>query len=84
MKLCFVRYFNSIKVRLEQNSDLLISFSYGFQFHKGTIRTVSHYVLSSIATEFQFHKGTIRTYRSESSSQAHSNFNSIKVRLEPC
>ena len=35
-------YFNSIKVRLERNDDQCSGyFSFRFQFHKGTIRTLS-------------------------------------------
>ena len=62
MLLRLLLYFNSIKVQLELN------FAYGlphpergFQFHKGTIRTLreSHEKQKSVL--FQFHKGTIRT-----------------------
>ena len=53
-----------------------------FQFHKGTIRTLSRYSGVKNSLSFQFHKGTIRTLRPVSSEQSVSDFNSIKVRLE--
>ena len=36
-----MKYFNSIKVRLELISLMYADFGYLFQFHKGTIRTKS-------------------------------------------
>ena len=39
------------------------TFKHVFQFHKGTIRTLSLEKLLLIMVVFQFHKGTIRTYR---------------------
>ena len=57
-----IRYFNSIKVRLEHElTPSSVVRDDGFQFHKGTIRTR---ILGSRRTQqklFQFHKGTIRT-----------------------
>ena len=55
-----------------------------FQFHKGTIRTFissKGYVYCEL---FQFHKGTIRTPVVVARKQDRvTNFNSIKVQLEP-
>ena len=54
-----------------------------FQFHKGAIRTrFSNLPLDYF--KFQFHKGAIRTRRGCIAYGIHPNFNSIKVRLEPC
>ena len=53
--------FNSIKVRLEPNSDTGECPQTKFQFHKGTIRTRPHLHTAFLIKEFQFHKGTIRT-----------------------
>ena len=62
MKLCFVRYFNSIKVRLERVLELKReAVLYTFQFHKGTIRTSWMLNKQGMRNAFQFHKGTIRT-----------------------
>ena len=38
--LKLVAYFNSIKVRLEQNNNNHSALAHQFQFHKGAIRTV--------------------------------------------
>ena len=48
--------------------------SLGFQFHKGTIRTIR--ILDVIVTLniFQFHKGTIRTISSASSPKSRQKF----------
>ena len=56
-------YFNSIKVRLEPSSTPLKAAEEGFQFHKGTIRTILKVPLNIKISLFQFHKGTIRTLR---------------------
>ena len=56
-----VLYFNSIKVRLEPFSIRLAVNHHGFQFHKGTIRTLLAYLAPTSFFLFQFHKGTIRT-----------------------
>ena len=54
------RYFNSIKVRLEQHRSNAEERLPKFQFHKGTIRTKKTGEIIK-TTQFQFHKGTIRT-----------------------
>ena len=54
-----------------------------FQFHKGTIRTLVSSVLAPFLDLFQFHKGTIRTSYRVTIVAGDTNFNSIKVRLEP-
>ena len=54
-------YFNSIKVRLEQWFHFGALINISFQFHKGTIRTVSRPCGRFSYLQFQFHKGTIRT-----------------------
>ena len=55
------QYFNSIKVRLKRILNPIVSVSYEFQFHKGTIKTVDRHTVARYANEFQFHKGTIKT-----------------------
>ena len=55
-----------------------------FQFHKGTIRTFLNLnKTSETSPKFQFHKGTIRTQVEKYKQNVKTNFNSIKVRLEP-
>ena len=58
-------YFNSIKVQLELATDgeHILSLTSKFQFHKGTIRTLSLWLVVGVKELFQFHKGTIRTMR---------------------
>ena len=53
------------------------------QFHKGTIRTLDVQYSLSLDNIFQFHKGTIRTLLQNIYLWDWTNFNSIKVRLEP-
>ena len=54
--------FNSIKVRLKPEiSQIQISPSTTFQFHKGTIETLKGLTLKCSVAPFQFHKGTIET-----------------------
>ena len=55
-----LRYFNSIKVRLERELASGVRARIEFQFHKGTIRTEEPQMPDGRQT-FQFHKGTIRT-----------------------
>ena len=77
------QYFNSIKVRLELTQRVLKRcVRCSFQFHKGTIRTVSPIVGAGLSLLFQFHKGTIRTMLREVNLNGITDFNSIKVRLE--
>ena len=80
---CSISNFNSIKVRLEPYPIPRPTWPCGFQFHKGTIRT--HESADDRPSEgvFQFHKGTIRTRYVLLWIVSFSNFNSIKVRLEP-
>ena len=54
-------YFNSIKVRLEQEYEKRKRENRIFQFHKGTIRTRNQQKDVEQHLSFQFHKGTIRT-----------------------
>ena len=61
LAVTLLRYFNSIKVRLEPLEDEYVTAASSFQFHKGTIRTPKHDDYKSIFIGFQFHKGTIRT-----------------------
>ena len=57
-----MRYFNSIKVRLELSFPKRNEYGYVvFQFHKGAIRTVGPVVSAAGSILFQFHKGAIRT-----------------------
>ena len=55
-------YFNSIKVRLKPNAQVMrLNSVLGFQFHKGTIKTREDYFQPEFDNLFQFHKGTIKT-----------------------
>ena len=76
--------FNSIKVRLEPSQGVgSIAAPSAFQFHKGTIRTLTKNNGSFYVHVFQFHKGTIRTQIVVFLFMLRLYFNSIKVRLEP-
>ena len=46
------RHFNSIKVRLERWLSIVIQFLASFQFHKGTIRTLTEASLLLVLTDF--------------------------------
>ena len=76
-------YFNSIKVQLEQFCWTCICSTISFQFHKGTIRTLSAELARLCRYLFQFHKGTIRTINRLLNTIGVTYFNSIKVQLEP-
>ena len=56
-----MRSFNSIKVRLRLYAAELRDRQAKFQFHKGTIKTMSTDQEQRVAKLFQFHKGTIKT-----------------------
>ena len=56
--------------------------AYGFQFHKGAIRTKYKKGVGYVGNQFQFHKGAIRTNVMKYEKSYSSYFNSIKVRLE--
>ena len=56
-------HFNSIKVRLKQDVQELTLRKPEFQFHKGTIETITMYHGIGKPHKFQFHKGTIETYQ---------------------
>ena len=60
----------------------LVLFPLGFQFHKGTIRTILRSLPFQHFNKFQFHKGTIRTICGMPLVPSSRDFNSIKVRLE--
>ena len=53
--------FNSIKVQLEHDGEVAGHSRFGFQFHKGAIRTPATLDASGKVTLFQFHYGSIRT-----------------------
>ena len=78
----FHRNFNSIKVRLERNTDIdtanLLNYFNSIKVRLeqyGPTTKRPHY-------QFQFHKGTIRTLIISFLSIIEEDFNSIKVRLE--
>ena len=76
--------FNSIKVQLEHDGEVAGHSRFGFQFHKGAIRTPATLDASGKVTLFQFHKGSIRTVAPTGPrANASARFNSIKVQLEP-
>ena len=52
-----------------------------FQFHKGTIKTLSQRLNLRKTQLFQFHKGTIKTRLKTNLGEKQQNFNSIKVQL---
>ena len=77
--------FNSIKVRLELIARSILNLrESSFQFHKGAIRTKYFGRWQVSFHSFQFHKGAIRTTGKCNTETSFDNFNSIKVRLEPC
>ena len=75
--------FNSIKVRLKPRNVILVLLFDEFQFHKGTIKTLSTKSVSITTKGFQFHKGTIKTFTPWAPAEGIPYFNSIKVRLKP-
>ena len=77
-----MRYFNSIKVQLEQPKTDARTSVFIFQFHKGTIRTPDTLPFRLLPLIFQFHKGTIRTLHRPRQRLSCHHFNSIKVQLE--
>ena len=76
-------YFNSIKVRLELVRTCSMIFVRNFNSIKVRLELAAGLRRFGRGFLFQFHKGAIRTSSSSSSSSKCSNFNSIKVRLEP-
>ena len=81
--LLLLKDFNSIKVRLELLASDILTYLNKFQFHKGTIRTLSQVHFLALSNIFQFHKGTIRTFETYLLNKTRRQyFNSIKVRLE--
>ena len=74
--------FNSIKVRLIHYRLVRYKITDGkFQFHKGSIDTMSGNMYEGVELKFQFHKGSIDTDYLYYNFQHRQNFNSIKVRL---
>ena len=74
--------FNSIKVQLRHRLFYADSdFVETFQFHKGTIKTISIFIKSTTKPKFQFHKGTIKTATANYLPINCQYFNSIKVQL---
>ena len=76
------RYFNSIKVRLELDGEREITGVNGFQFHKGTIRTVISITSFLLFANFNSIKVRLERRTSHLALQRILYFNSIKVRLE--
>ena len=76
------KYFNSIKVRLEQAAEIQASINEK-NFNSIKVR-LEHADFASqvLAQLFQFHKGTIRTNQNTMIISLILYFNSIKVRLE--
>ena len=83
LSMRWVRYFNSIKVRLKRKFPKRDKFgTIIFQFHKGTIKTSEAKRMANYVYKFQFHKGTIKTQQPVVSDLQGQYFNSIKVRLK--
>ena len=77
------KYFNSIKVRLELDSPRKILLNvFGFQFHKGTIRTHNHSECYMLDTYFNSIKVRLERLIGGGGCILLADFNSIKVRLE--
>ena len=53
--------FNSMKVRLKQDSYLVDELEARFQFHEGPIKTVQDEAMLPDFKVFQFHEGPIKT-----------------------
>ena len=53
-------YFNSTMVRLKERSDIVARLVARFQFHYGTIKSISGLFAISQCAIFQFHYGTIK------------------------
>ena len=82
MPIPLIHHFNSIKVRLKLSATATAKPDVTFQFHKGTIKTVSGGFNALGSMLFQFHKGTIKTVDKTIGLVGDCNFNSIKVRLK--
>ena len=76
------RNFNSIKVRLERMASGAIGAPPGFQFHKGTIRTVLLLPIHSVLLYFNSIKVRLELKKDIATLTKEWHFNSIKVRLE--
>ena len=75
-------HFNSIKVQLKP-SDFSPYYAFKlFQFHKGTIKTITFDSKEHGIIIFQFHKGTIKTVLTTQFTRPFHYFNSIKVQLK--
>ena len=78
-----LRYFNSIKVRLEPIQDATKEDGHlHFNSIKVRLEPLRASRQAAQSPQFQFHKGTIRTFLEQGSILSQLNFNSIKVRLE--
>ena len=55
--------FNSMKVRLKHNKQVMSVITLGFQFHEGPIKTLFSSFRLSFRIVFQFHEGPIKTWR---------------------
>ena len=75
-------YFNSIKVQLELSASQDCSSSSQFQFHKGTIRTLSSLDLPPFLNYFNSIKVQLEQDLSNLEKGLKDYFNSIKVQLE--
>ena len=70
-------------VRLKVRVILLLStFSFKFQFHYGTIKSLSISRIAFSTSVFQFHYGTIKSFALSASGAMFLYFNSTMVRLK--
>ena len=77
-------YFNSIKVRLKLSSiSALNNYTSLFQFHKGTIKTMSLPIKMVLVLNFNSIKVRLKPATFQPLSFPSPDFNSIKVRLKP-
>ena len=74
--------FNSTMVRLKDRYIMGEKVDVEFQFHYGTIKSISKYNTSSPQQMFQFHYGTIKRSIYRYKASIHSGFNSTMVRLK--
>ena len=79
----YLECFNSIKVRLRPFLQSGVSQQVGFQFHKGTIKTIITKNTPTSKTSFNSIKVRLRPEAEDKVCHFHSCFNSIKVRLRP-
>ena len=82
-KYVVYHYFNFIKKQLSRLFGLHAESLRKFQFHKGTIITLIHFIFSALQQDFNSIKVQLKHLMRSASTASDSNFNSIKVQLKP-